>query len=153
MARKFDVQYVRFYTDGSTARKVVTAEPVQTVRLPKATKSKRIVLTIDPVATAGILMAAMMLVLLVVGVFQLRSARQGVTQMAAYVDTLQAENTVLQDTYNASYDIEYVEKTALALGLVPREQVRQVRMQLPAVQEGHPGMWDRFYTFLTGLFA
>ena len=153
MARKIDVQYVHFYTDGSAARKLAVVEPMDTVRLPKAKKKKHIVVPIDPMATAGILMAAMMLVLLTVGVFQLRSARQGATQMAAYVDTLQAENTLLQSTYDASYDIEKVEETALALGLVPQEQVLQVRMQLPAVQEEHSGVWERLCTFLTGLFA
>ena len=153
MARKFDVQYVHFYTDGSAARKLASAEPMETMRLPKVKKKKRIVVPIDPVAVAGILMAAMMLVLLTVGVVQLRSARQGATQMAAYVDTLQAENTLLQSTYDASYNIENVEETALALGLVPREQVAQVRMQLPPVQQEQPGAWERFCTFLTGLFA
>jgi hypothetical protein len=153
MARKFDVQYVHFYTDGSAARKLASAEPMETVRLPKAKKKNRIVIAIDPVATAGILMAVMMLVLLSVGVVQLRTARQNATRMAAYVDTLQTENTLLHSTYEASYDIENVEKTALALGLVPREQVTQVRMQMPAAQEENFGAWERFRTFLTGLFA
>ena len=39
------------------------------------------------------------------------------------------------------------------LGLVPREQVTQVRMQMPAAQEENFGAWERFRTFLTGLFA
>ena len=33
MARQLDVQYVRFYTDGSAARKVATVEPLKQMNL------------------------------------------------------------------------------------------------------------------------
>lgn len=154
MARQLDVQYVRYYTDGSAACKVSVAEPIQTMKLPKVKKQKRILVYVDPVAIAGIIVSVLMLVLMCVGVSQLKQARSHTAAMAAYVETLHAENTALQATYENSYDLEQVEKTALALGMVPMEQVKRITISAPpaeAVEE--PGTWERFYTFLTGLFA
>lgn len=154
MARHPDVQYIRFYTDGSAARKTAPVAPLKTIKLPRVRKHKRIVLHIDPIAISGIIMAAVMLILMLVGVAQLTAARQELQTMQTYVQTLQQEQATLEVTYHEGYDLEAVEKTALALGLVPKEQVRHVTIQVPQVQiEEEPGAWERFYTFLTGLFA
>lgn len=154
MARQPDVQYIRFYTDGSAARKVAPVAPLKTIRLPKMKKSRKITLHIDPVAIGGIVMSAVMLVLMLVGVAQLANTRQELQVMQGYVQTLQQENDSLEDTYLQSYDLTAVEQTALALGYVPVEQVKHVTIHVPQVQpEQQPGAWERFYTFLTGLFA
>lgn len=154
MARQPDVQYIRFYTDGSAARKVAPVAPLKTIKLPKVKKHNKITLHIDPVSIGGIVMAAVMLVLMVVGVAQLASTRQELQVMENYVQTLEQENDSLEDTYLQSYDLEAVEQTALALGYVPVEQVKHVTIRVPQVQEEQqPGAWERFYTFLTGLFA
>ena len=154
MAQRTDIRYVQFYTDGSAARKVAPVAPLKTIKLPKIKKQKRITLCIDPVAVASIGMALMMAVLIVVGVVQLNAARQDMQAMSAYVQTLQEENTQLQQTFNEGYDIEQVERTALALGLVPVEQVRHVSVTLPEIQEPvEPTAWEQFTTFLAGLFA
>ena len=154
MAQRLDVQYVQFYTDGSAARKVAPAAPLKTIRLPKIKKMKPIVLRVDPVAVAGIIVAALMLVLMCVGVAQLNSTRQELHTMRTYVENLRVENELLEDTFQKGYDLEQIERTALALGLVPKEQVKYVTVQVPeAVTEDAPGTWERFYIFLTGLFA
>ena len=154
MAQRTDIRYVQFYTDGSAARKVAPVAPLKTIKLPKIKKQKRITLCIDPIAVASIGMALMMAVLIVVGVVQLNAARQDMQTMSAYVQTLQEENTQLQQTFNEGYDIEQVERTALALGLVPVEQVRHVSVTLPEIQEPvEPTAWEQFTTFLSGLFA
>ena len=44
MARQLDVQYIRFYTDGSAAHKVAPVAPLKTIKLPKIKKHKRIYL-------------------------------------------------------------------------------------------------------------
>ena len=109
---------------------------------------------IDPVAIGGILLSAVMLVLMVVGIVQLRNARAQLQTMEAYVQTLQEENVSLQATFDQGYDLDQIERTALALGLVPKEQVEHVTIRVPeAVIEETPGAWERFYIFLTGLFA
>ena len=154
MARQLDVQYVRFYTDGSAARKVAPVAPLKTIKLPKIKKHKRITLHIDPIAIGGIVMAAVMLVLMLVGVAQLASTRQELAQMEDYVQTLQQENVSLEATYEQGYDLQAVERTALALGFVPKDEVMHVTIRVPQPQiTEEPGAWEQFYTFLTGLFA
>lgn len=154
MAKKPDIQYVRFCTDGSAARKLAPVAPLKTIKLPKIKKSKRTVLHIDPLAFAGILMATVMIVLMGVGICQLSTARQELQVMNDYVQTLTEENQQLQRTFEESYDLEELEKTALALGLVPKDQVKHITIEVPPMQaEEEPGTWDRICTFLTGLFA
>lgn len=154
MARHPNVQYIRFYTDGSAARKVEPVAPLKTIKLPKIKKSKRITVHIDPIAVAGIVMAAVMLVLMMAGVTQLRGAREQMQVMASYVDTLTQENEQLQQTLSQGYNLDEIQRTALALGLVPKEQVRHVSIQVPQPQvEEEPGAWEQLYTFLVGLFA
>ena len=154
MAQRTQVQYVQFYTAGSAARKVAPVKSMPTAKLPRVKKHKRITLHIDPIATAGILMAGIMLVLMTVGVIQLRQSQQNIAQLESRVDTLWQEQRELNATYEDSYNIVDVEKTALALGMVPKEQVKQVTMQVPQIQpEKEPGAWEQIYTFLTGLFA
>ncbi len=154
MAQRPSVQYVQFYTDGSAARKAAMVTPLQTAKLPKVRRIKRITLHVDPVAIGGIAMAVIMLVLMLVGVAQLNHARQEVAALENRVATLQAQQRDLNVTYENSYDIADVEKTALALGMVPKEQVKHVVMQVPETQpEQKPGPWEQIYMFLTGLFA
>ena len=154
MARHLDVQYVQFYTRGNAACKVAPVAPMPTAKLPRVKKQKRIVLHIDPVAVAGIVMAAFMLVLMAVGVIQLHNAKQSVATLENQVDTLWEEHRQLNAAYEDGYDILDVEKTALALGMVPKDEVTQIVMQVPvSPQEKEPGAWERIYTFLTGLFA
>ena len=74
--------------------------------------------------------------------------------MESYVERLQAQNEALTETYKAGYDLQEVQKMALALGMVPQEQVEHVTISVsvPQIEEA-PGTWERFTTFLTGLFA
>ena len=154
MARQPDIQYIRFYTDGSAARKVAPVAPLKTIKLPKIKLKKRITVHIDPLAVAGIVMAAVMMVLMVVGMAKLSSATGEMETMSSYVQTLSQENAQLQQTFTEGYDLEEVERTALALGLVPKEQVRHITVRVPPVQvQEEPGAWQRLCAFLTGLFA
>ena len=155
MAQKLDVQYIRFYTDGSAAKKVAPIAPLQTIKLPKLKKHKKLVVHIDPVALCAIAMCAVMLVQMTVGGVKLYTARQELAQMNSYVQTLQQEQASLSATMREGYDLAQIERTALALGMVPKDQVQHVSIELPAeeVVPDAPGTWERFYTFLTGLFA
>ena len=154
MAAKVDVRYVSFYTTGSAAKKIVPVMPLKTIKLPRLRKIKPVVLRIDPVAFAGIAMSAILFVLLTVGIFQLQSARQETARLAAYVDTLQVENETLRSEYEAGYDLETVEKTALALGMIPVEEAQRVSIQVQDIETpAKTGAWEGFFTFLAGLFA
>lgn len=154
MAQKVDIRYVSYYTGGSAAKKIAPVQPLKTMKLPRIKIMKRITLRIDPVATAGIVMAAVLMILLCVGVTQLQTVRHEAAQLAAYVDTLQVENEALYAQFNAGYDLESVEKTARALGMVPMEEAQRVSIQVENVDTPvKTGAWERFFTFLAGLFA
>ena len=153
MAQRTQIQYIRFYTDGSAARKVAPVTPYKTARLPKVNKQKRIVLRIDPVAVVGIVVAVAMMIMMTVGIYELKAAQEQAQLMERHVHTLNNDNAVLQNTYD-SIDLASVEKTALALGMVPENQVQHVSLKLPPVQTvEEPTHWENFWTFLTGLFA
>jgi len=156
MAQRVDIQYVQFYTQGSAARKVAPAISVHTGALPQVRKHKRKNLYVDPVAVIGIAVAVCMLVMMLVGVSQLRQAQQNTVAMEQYVEQLQQENKQLQVQFDEECDLEAIKNTALALGMVPGESVENTLIhvevpQEPAVEQTN--LWQRIGTFLTGLFA
>ncbi len=155
MAQHTEIQYVRYYVDGTAARKAEAVVPFKTLRLPKLKKKKNQVTVyyIDPVAVLGILVSVVMLMLLVIGAVQLASAHQQAQQLEKYVHALEQENARLQGDFDTALKIEDVQETADALGLVPIEQVTHITMQLPQGEPEAPDAWDRFLTFLTALFA
>ena len=154
MAQRLSVQYVQFYTDGSAARKIAPVAPLQTIKLPRIKIKKRTVLRIDPIAVASVCMAVLMIALMVVGAVQLADQRQQLSELTSYVEDLQTEQMILENRFEENCDLEQIEKTALALGLVPKDQVEHITISVPReTEEAAPGGWERFYTFLTGLFA
>lgn len=155
MAQRRPIEYVQFYTLGSAAQKLEVEkqklpEPVFHGPLPQ--KKKKIF--VDPVALCGMVVAFCMLVTLVVGLFQLRCAQQDRMAMETYVIHLQHVNAERKESYRNSYDLAEVEKTALALGMVPAEQVthRTIDVTEPAQPE-RISIWEQFGTFLSGIFA
>ncbi len=154
MAQRLDVRYVTFRTDGSAARKATAVQPYKLLNLPKVKKQRRVVVRLDPVALAGIAVSAVMVIMLTMGFVQLQDARRDAAVMESYVQTLREENKQLSAVYEESYDIDSVKITAKALGLVPKEQVKHITIQVPELEEQkQPGAWEQFFTFLTGLFA
>ena len=155
MARQHDIQYIQFYTAGSTAQKFDFAPEKKTQPRPKTRKQSKTLVYIDPVAILGVMTAVVMMALMVIGVFNLQAAKQKNVVMEQYVVSLQEKNDTLEKTYKEGYDLEEVERTALALGMVPKEQVQQVAIDvtMEAPVEEMPGFWDRVSAFLTGLFA
>lgn len=156
MTQRVDVQYVQFYTNGNTARRMAPAASVSTGTLPRLRKKKRIMVYVDPVAILGIAVAVVMLITMTVGLVHLQRVQNQTVQMEQYVEVLRQEHASLQQTYSDACDLEAVEKTALALGMIPMEQARQTTLILPAVQTEDPepvGLWNQIGTFLSGLFA
>lgn len=153
MAQKTQIQYIRFYTDGNAARKIAPVMPWRTARLPKINRQKKIVLRIDPVAVVGIVVAVAMMIMMALGVCQYMAAKEEAQRMEQYVQTLSKDNAVLQSTYD-SVDLTAIEQTALALGMVPENQVEHIVLKVPPVEVvEEPTQWETFLIFLTGLFA
>jgi len=90
------------------------------------------------------------------GPSQLRAEQQKTADMVEYVEILRMENERLQIKYTAECNLEVVEKTALALGMIPQAEAEHISVQveLPQAQDSEPvSIWQRIGTFLTGLFA
>lgn len=155
MARKPDIQYVRYYTDGSAARQLEILSPQKTkTTYPRTRRKKGYVIYVDPLAVAGILLAVMMLISMLVGSVQLVMARQQLSDTKAYVTTLRQSNEQLRKAYDASYDLEEVEKSALAIGMIPASQAQTISIEVEREQiVEEVTFWDRLSVKLEELFA
>jgi len=156
MARKAEVRYINFYSVGSSAYKL-DAMPTprkQAATAPKQRKPRKVLLRLDPIAVAGVFLALIMLIMMVVGLFRLGSAKRQAAQMQSYVLQLEAQNRVLNEKYRAGFDPEEIRQIATQMGMVPIEQAQRIEISVPVtepVQE--PTVWETVYTFLVGLFA
>ena len=155
MARKPDIQYIQFYTDGNAAKQMQT-KPRVTMKyaLSKAKRPQPKVIYVDPLALGGMIVSAVMLILMIVGSVQLFALQEQTRQMESYVSYLYNENYHLKAAYEAGYDLEEIEKTAHVLGLVPvEEKTVTVSMPVEKVTMQEPTMWQRMSAFFQSLFA
>ena len=154
MAQRVDVQYVQFYTQGNAARRIMPAITARLRELPNIRKRKLLRVYVDPVAALGIVVAVSMLIMMALGVSQLQVQQEKTMVMEQYVQQLQMENRQLQAEYAAQCDLDAVEKTALALGMIPQQEAAHISITVepPQAQESVT-LWNRIGTFLTGLFA
>lgn len=156
MARRNEVQYVSFYTAGSAAMKIEPVyEPKKKANLPKQRRAKKIRIFVDPMALIGGCVAVVMLAMMLSGLGQLYAARQQEAQLQAYVERLEAENTKLDQQYQAGFDPQEIYDVAIGMGMIPADQADrvQVSVNIPAEVEEEHSAWENFYTFLLGLFA
>ena len=157
MANKPDIRYINYYVSGTAAPNLVP-KPVRRKKpqlpKPRVRENRELLLQVDPFAIAGIAVAAVLLVLMCVGVTRLYTQKAEVSANVQYLEKLQAEQVQLQGTYTAGYDLEEVKKIALALGMVPKDTLihDEVSVTIPTpVQEST--RWENFWNFVTGLFA
>ena len=157
MARKPEVQYV-YYTDGSAARAL---EPA-ILPSPRRNRARRYntqvqeqqVVEIEVLPIVCIAVCAVMLAVMIFGVTQLREAYRMEAQLEAYVAQLEQTNAERLAEYESSIDIEAVEQKAVALGLVPIEQVQHMTIR---VQKADVVVEQSFFaqiiSVLAGIFA
>ena len=162
MAWKPEVEYIRYYSDGSAAR-----QPEFFVRKPKTTLPEEQEapvreIAVDPLAVFGIVMAVVLLAMMVSGMMTLRSEQLKLQQMEAYVASLEAENRQLTGAYEAELDLNEIERQALILGMIPVEDAQHITISVaapveePAVEEvpeEKVSFWVRMETFLEDIFA
>lgn len=155
MANYTEVRYINAYVSGSAARMVQgKAEQKRSAVMPKFRPKRKVVLAVDPVAIFGIVVAAVMAVMLMVGFMTLNRINEEAMAMEQYVADLQEENVSLQTTYENGYDLEQVKQIAQAMGMVSIDQVPHISLNVDVpVQEAEPTAWESFVTFLAGLFA
>ena len=156
MAPKHDIIYVNFYTDGSAARKVAPAFPASASRKKTSAKrQKKPVLYFDPVAIGSLVVACVLLIVMAVGLTNLQNAQAERVQMENYIHQLQMENTTLNEKFHENVDLDSVEKSAQALGMVPKTQVQTLPLAVEIIQmeESAENFWSQMTAFLTNLFA
>ena len=100
-------------------------------------------------------MSLVMLVLMAVGMVTLTQAHAQQTRMEDYVLLLQQRSQELQTEFDEKYDPEAVEEMALALGMVPVEQVTHKTMHVAPVEEvpEEPTFWEQVQRFFDDLLA
>lgn len=157
MARQPDIQYVRFYTPGSAARKVELApEPRKNVELPRprVRRQPRKVIRLNPIALCAMVVAAALLVAMAVGVVELAAVSARVEKMESYAAKLQGQYTELRKTYEAGYDLADIEEKALAMGMVPSDRVEHIVVRVePKPVEPEMSFWDEVRATIAELFA
>ena len=157
MARKPDIQYVtQFYSYGSEA-KVLELKPAkkqQKAVLPKALPDQKIRVMVDPVAWAGIAVALVMVVLMIVSVQNYLNVCAEHDAMLNYVIQLQNTNHETQQKYETMYNLDDIREKALALGMIPMEDVEVITIT-PVMPEPEPeeSWFDNISWFMKGLFA
>ena len=157
MNQKPKIQYVgQFYVHGSEARALQLQEEKRQAKtkLPLARTQKIEKIYVDPVALAGIAVAVVMLVTMVLGAIQIKRDWDQYELVSSYVSELKKENARKNHAYRMSYDLADIETKALAMGLVPRSDLETVTVSV-TVPEKLPQMtrMEEIRFFLEGLFA
>lgn len=149
MAVKPKIEYIgEYYSYGSEARKLKRNPVVlvSDVRLKKRT------VYIDPVALAGIVIAAVLLVSLAVGsvIFYRQWHRNA--ELNTAVLTLKQENSNLRYRYESGFDREEVRLKAKSFGMIPAEeaQTRFITVHMPA-PKARKSAWEDVVWFFSGL--
>ena len=157
MAQKPKIQYIgQFYIHGSEARALQLEEERKQAkaRRPLARWQQVELIYVDPVAVLSILVSVIMLATMLTGALALKEDWAAYEQMEAYVSYLNRENAKLEQEYRSGYDLEDIRSKALALGLVPRDQLenRTVTVTVP-VREPEPSRVDRIRQYFEDMFA
>ena len=161
MAQKHEIQYVgQFYIHGSEARKLAEEKKKNAAKtiLPLERLKSIQKIYVDPVALIGLTVAVFMAVTMVLGAMNIRQAWDAYEDMQDHLTWLKGENARLSVEYTHGYDLEEIEAAAITLGLVPRDSLNTVPVQVtvPEIPE-EPTAWealrDYIEWFVDGLFA
>ena len=157
MAQKPKIQYVgQFYVHGSEARALQLEEERKKAkaRRPLARLQQVELIYVDPVAVVSIAVAFVMLATMITGALALKADWAEYEQMSTYVSHLNKQNARLEKEYREGYDLADIESKALALGLVPADQLktRTVTVTMP-VEEPEPSRVDQIRNYFEDMFA
>ena len=157
MAQKPEIQYIgQFYIHGSEAKKLARKNEQKKARteLPASRVERVRKVYVDPMAICSLMMAAVLMVSMVAGMLSLQTAWDELDTARQYVYELENKNSVLAAQYHSGYDLEAVRSAALAMGMVPAEQVQVMKLNVtvPEIQP-EPTLMEEVIWFLNGLFA
>ena len=157
MVRKPDIQYIdKFYVHGSEARVLELKQQKKKARtvLPQFYPNKETVVRVDALSLCAIAVAVTMIVLMVVGCFQLKASYNRCEAMSNYVISLQNENVKLTRQYYAGFDLVDIGWKAHSLGMIPMEEAATMTISGLVYEEAPaPTFWEELTWFLEGLLA
>lgn len=153
MAKRNDIQYIRYYTPGTAVPK--TVRQTNTKHLPDgpAPAQERKSIPVDPVSMVGTVVSVLLLVCMLVGLFQLHGISAQIREAESRIAVLKAENAMLDEEFRSSYDLEEIRVAASALGMIPEEEALHVnvRVEVP-VQQEEPGWLEQMFLDFKALF-
>ena len=155
MANKPEIQYVgQFYVYGSEAKELKKEQKKANTKLPLHHFERVQKIHVDALALVSLLTAGVLLVAMVMGALSLQTAWQELDVARQYVYELEDTNRVLTAEYRSSYNLEEIRSAAIALGMVPVEQVqvKPFTVTMP-VENPEPTWMENILWFLNGLFA
>ena len=157
MNQKPKIQYIgQFYVHGSEARQLQQQEQKRQAKtkLPLARLQTIEKVYVDPVALAGIAVAVIMLVTMVLGAIQIKRDWDQYERVSSYVSELKRENARMSHVYRSSYDLEDIRSKAEAMGMVPKSELKTIAITV-TVPEREPELTRReeIKLFLEGMFA
>lgn len=156
MAHNADIRYIRFYTDGSAAKKIAPAVPdVSTITTaPRTHKKKRIRIYVDPVAVLGIAVSVIMLICIYAGISGFNRAQARCSDMQQKVADLRVENARLQEDYEKGYDLSAIGAEARNLGMIPQSSVEHISISVITESEAQTNQAvSQLVALLADLFA
>lgn len=157
MAQKPKIQYIgQFYVHGSEARALELEEERKKAkaRRPLARLQQVELIYVDPIAVVSIVVAFIMLATMVTGALALKEDWAAYEQMATYVSFLNRQNARLEQEYREGYDLADIQSKALALGMVPVDQLenRTITVTMP-VREPEISRIEQIKTYFEDMFA
>ena len=157
MVQKPKIQYVgQFYVHGSEARALALEEERRQAkaRRPLARLQQVELIYVDPVAVLSIVVSFIMLATMLTGALALKDDWADYEQMATYVSYLKQENARLEKEYREGYDLEDIRSKALALGMIPADQLerRTVTVTVPE-KEPEISRVQQIKTYFEDMFA
>ncbi len=158
MASNHQDRYIRYYTEGTAARKIEVEQPGRTSHSPKPRKKVKVrVITVDPVAIGAIVLSIVMLVLMVNAASNLKAEQLRRQEMVDYLFALENQNWYDNQQYQQALNLEEVEQRAQVLGLIPVEEATHITVSVDASREltpeEEPTWWEKLLQYLQGLFA
>ena len=157
MAQSNDVQYIRYYSYGSAAEKVeLPVKEKKKITLPKPNLEQvgKNILKMDALALTGIAVAVVMLLCMLIGLIQVNVANAKLQEAQVLVAQLEAEHDRLKTEYEHGYDLAEIRVSAEAMGMVPVEEVRHVKLKLQEpVAEETVTWWEQWVLDFKALFA
>lgn len=156
MVRRTDIQYIHFYTRGTAAAKVAPVVREDPFYVPNTVKHYRKRVYVDPVAIVGFLVAMVLFASMISGISTLRQIQQEKDQLEQHITGLTQENLDLKDQYEHSYNLDQIENTALALGMVPAEELPSVEIYPKASEvtvHEEPTAWEQICAYFEELMS